>query len=88
MSTVVFRVDDNLKKEAFKIIEGFGLKPNDALRLFLKQIANTRSLPITFDALPYSPNATTVAAIEAIENGDFEIVDTPKDITQALTHDD
>lgn len=80
---VTFRLDANLKAELTKVVNEFGMKPSEFFRLITKQVIDTRSLPLNFDARKV-PNATTIAAIEAIERGEVEVFDTPEQVTQAL----
>ena len=50
MSSVNFnvRMDKTLKERAFPIIESYGLTPAQAIKLFLNQIADTRTIPLSF----------------------------------------
>ena len=43
------RLDDDLKARAFAVIERFGLTPTQAMRMFLTQIAETDSVPLSLD---------------------------------------
>lgn len=45
MSTIQIRVDDELKKEAYQAFEKLNLSPSDALRLFLRYVAENEKLP-------------------------------------------
>lgn len=64
-----FRMDKELKERAFPIIESYGLTPAQAFKLFLNQIADTQTIPLSLDYKKKQPNAETLAAIqEAIEN--------------------
>lgn len=45
MSTIQIRVDDELKKEAYQTFEKLNLSPSDALRLFLRYVAENEKLP-------------------------------------------
>lgn len=66
------RLDDDLRNRAFAVFESYGLSPSQAIKLFLNQVADTRTVPLSFyhHAEPSKiPNATTLAAIqEAVEN--------------------
>ena len=59
------RIDKNLKKDAENILNKLGIKTTDAIRMFLKQITLTHSLPIELKL----PNKTTIKAIEDGEKG-------------------
>lgn len=43
------RLDQDLKDRAFAVIESYGLTPPQAIRLFLNQIADTNTVPLSFD---------------------------------------
>ena len=58
------RIDSKTKAEAAEVIEAMGLNVSDAIRLFLKRVAVDRAIPFDLRV----PNATTIAAIEEIEN--------------------
>lgn len=45
MSTIQIRVDDELKKSAYQAFEKLNLSPSDALRLFLRYVAENEKLP-------------------------------------------
>lgn len=47
MSTIQIRVDDELKKNAYLAFEKLNLSPSDALRLFLRYVAEHEKLPFT-----------------------------------------
>ena len=44
-----FRMDEELRDLAFPVIESYGLTPPQAIKLFLKQIADTKTIPLTFN---------------------------------------
>ncbi len=43
------RLDDNLRERAFAVFESYGLSPSQAIKLFLNQVADTRTVPLSFD---------------------------------------
>ena len=59
------RLDQDLKDRAFAVIESYGLTPPQAIRLFLNQIADTNTVPLSFD-YQSKFNAQTIAAIAEI----------------------
>lgn len=62
------RMDENLKKRAFPVIESYGLTPAQAVKLFLNQIAVTQTIPISFEHNANRiPNTLTRRAIEDTE---------------------
>lgn len=63
------RIDKDIKNQAFKVIEDYGLTPSMVLKAFLKQIADRKILPLSFDYQADEPNEETKQAMrEAIEN--------------------
>jgi RHH-type transcriptional regulator, rel operon repressor / antitoxin RelB len=62
------RLDQDLKDRAFAVIESYGLTPPQAIRLFLNQIADTNTVPLSFD-YQSKINAQTIAAIAEIADG-------------------
>ena len=74
IDTVRARVTPELKREASTVLGRMGLTVSDAIRLLLTRVAADKALP--FDVRV--PNKSTLAAIQAIEEGDvdtFESVD-------------
>ena len=57
-----------MKDRAFAVIESYGLTPPQAIRLFLNQIADTNTVPLSFD-YQSKLNAQTIAAIAEIADG-------------------
>lgn len=60
------KLDDTLKKQSFDVIQSFGMTPAQFMRLILKQVADTGSLPLSFDSpnqTPITPNQVTAQAI-------------------------
>lgn len=47
MSTIQIRVDETLKKNAYKVLDQLNLSPSDALRSFLRYIAENKKLPFS-----------------------------------------
>lgn len=67
------RLDDQLKSESFRVIESFGLTPSQFIRLILKQVADTESLPLSFDkrgdSLSKNGEKLLLEAIEDVKQG-------------------
>ncbi|MEX2784764.1 type II toxin-antitoxin system RelB/DinJ family antitoxin [Streptococcus sp. H49] len=55
MTTITFKVDDEMKKEATELYKSMGLDLSSALRLFLKQSLVTRSIPFVIRADGLTP---------------------------------
>lgn len=63
--TMTIRIDDDLKREASKVAEYYGLDLSSVTRAFYKQMVHTRRIPLTFT--PEEPNAES---LEVIREGD------------------
>ena len=61
-----FRLSENLKQEAFNVIENYGFTPSQVFNLFLTEIAVNLSY--------LKPNAETLRAMQEAENGDVDII--------------
>lgn len=59
---LMVRLNDSLKNDAIKVLEGFGLDISTAVRLFLIKIINSKAIPL-------DPDEDTF--INAILMGDF-----------------
>lgn len=55
MTTITFKVDDEMKKEATELYKSMGLDLSSALRLFIKQSLVTRSIPFVIKADDLTP---------------------------------
>lgn len=71
MSTVnvTFRVDESLKQEAELLYRDLGMSLSTAFNVFLRQSIREQRLP--FEVRKNVPNATTIAAIKAAEQGEM-----------------
>lgn len=78
------RLDDNLRANAYPVLEQYGLTPSQAVRMFFNQIASTGKVPLSFDWANRVPNSTTLAAIEAVERGEVTTYDTPEEAMKAM----
>lgn len=72
MSTTNYniRLDQDLKDRAFSVFEGYGLTPSQAVKLFLNQVAETNTVPLSFDYQP-TPSASTLKAMVELESGQY-----------------
>ena len=66
-STFTIRMDEDLKREAAKVADYYGLDLSSVTRAFYKQMVNTRRIPLTF--APEEPNDESLSAIS--EGNDF-----------------
>ena len=65
MSTTNYniRLDQELKEKAFSVFESYGLTPSQAIKLFLNQVAETNTVPLSFDY-------QTMPSTNMLEDGD------------------
>ncbi len=61
-----YRVDKRIKSDAHAIFAELGLKPSQAINLFLRQVVLHGGIP--FDLKAKQPNAVTVAAMMELEH--------------------
>lgn len=91
MTTTNFniRLDSDLKERTFPIIERFGLTPAQAVKLFFNQIAETDTIPLSFD-YPARIDSQKIAShrlrqsIEQVQNGDTQKFDDLNDFLGAF----
>lgn len=55
-----FRLDEEAKKKAYAVFKQMGIKPTDAVNMFIHHVAMYGELPFK----PSVPNAETIAALE------------------------
>lgn len=65
---VTFRVDDDLKKQADSLFAELGMSLSTAFNVFLRQSVREQQLP--FAVTKNTPNAVTLAAMDAAEKGE------------------
>ena len=58
------RLDQELKDKAFSVLESYGLTPSQAIKLFLHQVAETNSIPLSFDYHSKSGNRALPVLLE------------------------
>lgn len=72
-SSYTFRVDKALRDEAFAVFESYGLKPAQAIKLFFRQVAETKTVPVKLDYQPSGFNFDLERMKERVE-GEFVAV--------------
>ncbi|ODS23237.1 hypothetical protein AB835_09780 [Candidatus Endobugula sertula] len=60
-----YRIDSDAKKQAYAVLESIGIKPTDAVNMFIHHIAMFKELPFR----PSLPNAETIATFEDTDAG-------------------
>ncbi len=78
------RIDEHVKKQAAAVLKAMGLTVSDAFRLLLVRVAAEKALPFEIR----TPNARTVAAMEAARRGDLVKVGSPENLLASLNEDD
>ena len=62
------RIEQDLRDKAFAVLEDYGLAPAQVIKLFLKQVADTQTVPLSFNHHQHKtyniPSAATLQAIE------------------------
>ena len=75
--TYNIRLDQELRDEAFEVLDSYGLTPSQAIKLFLKQVAKTRTVPLNFDyqkdyQLSLEGESLLRQTIQEFDNGEYE----------------
>ena len=63
------RLDENLKKQSFAVIKEYGLTPAQVIKMFFRQIAETRAIPVSLKYKSNEPNEETKQAMREVEQG-------------------
>ena len=74
------RLDVAAKKHAYKVFAKVGLKPAQAVNLFLRQVALQGGIPFDIKI----PNADTIEAMEELANGGGEHAKTSEEFYKKL----
>lgn len=78
------RIDEKVKDQAAAVLKAMGLTVSDAFRLLLVRVAAEKTLPFEI----WSPNAETVAAMEAARRGELTTAGHPRDLLASLNEND
>ncbi|MFW2178348.1 MULTISPECIES: type II toxin-antitoxin system RelB/DinJ family antitoxin [unclassified Moraxella] len=78
------RLDKGLKERAFPVLESYGLSPAQAFKLFLNQVANTKTVPLTFDWGREETNVFNTQAKASILEGQREIAEGRTEVYDSL----
>lgn len=83
------RIEQKLRDEAFAVLDSYGLSPSQAIKLFLNQVAKTRSVPLAFDyqkdySLSTHGETLLCQTIKEFENGEFETFETVDDFNKTV----
>ncbi|MFT8736823.1 MAG: type II toxin-antitoxin system RelB/DinJ family antitoxin [Zymomonas mobilis] len=79
------RLDKALRDRAFPVFERYGLSAAQAFKLFLNQVAETKTIPLSFDYAKDEPNAITQKAmLEALRRTDFSEALSPAETLKVL----
>lgn len=74
MSTTNYniRLDQDLKEKAFSVFESYGLTPSQAIKLFLNQVAETNTVPLSFDYHSKPINSVLQSVVALDDNNHTE----------------
>lgn len=80
------RLDKELKEQSFAVIERYGLTPTQAIKLFLKQVADRKILPLSFNYQADEPNEETQQAMLMADKGlnDCYEVNSAEELTKVM----
>ncbi|NEN76517.1 type II toxin-antitoxin system RelB/DinJ family antitoxin [Pelistega sp. NLN82] len=69
-SNLNIRIDDDLKKQAKTILDGYGISPSQAVKMLFLELVATRKFPLNLSYQADSmPNLKTIAAMRELDNG-------------------
>ena len=68
MTTIQVRIDDELKKNAYQALEKMYLSPSDALRLFLRYVAENQKLPFAEVSVMVSENDNDADILDVVRH--------------------
>lgn len=74
------RLDTEAKAQAYAVFEQIGIKPAQAVNLFLRQVAMQGGIPFDIKV----PNAETIEAMEELKNGGGERAKTTQELLEKL----
>lgn len=77
------RIEENIKKDAAKVLKEIGLTVSDAVRLLLTKIAKEKALPFQ----PLVPNSETLSAMQELDAGKGHKVNSVKALMAELHAD-
>lgn len=64
-ATYQIRIDETTKKESFSVFHELGITPAEGIRVFLRQVANTHSIPFSI----HLPNEKTRKVLDSARSG-------------------
>jgi DNA-damage-inducible protein J len=73
-----FRIDESEKAETFAVLNDLGMKPAQAIRLFFRQVRQTKSIPFAIEHIPNE--ATAKALLASAEEKDYKRFDSVEDL--------
>lgn len=69
-SNLNIRIDNDLKAQAIKILEGYGISPSQAVKMLFLELVATRKFPLSLSyQADYQPNSRTISAMRELDNG-------------------
>lgn len=79
------RLDEDLKNEAFEVFKSYGMSPAQAIKLFLKMTAETKTIPLDFK---YQANAITLEAVRELKAGESPVYESLEAMLADVKHEE
>lgn len=79
------RLDEDLKNEAFEVFKRYGISPAQAIKMFLKLTAETKTIPIS---LSYQANAITLEAVRELKEGKGKVYESLEALLADAKHEE
>lgn len=79
------RLDEDLKNEAFEVFKRYGISPAQAIKMFLKVTAETKTIPLDFK---YQANATTLEAVRELKVGEGQVYESLEAMLVDVKHEE
>ncbi|MDD0824687.1 type II toxin-antitoxin system RelB/DinJ family antitoxin [Mannheimia sp. AT1] len=79
-----FRTNAEVKNNAFDVIKSYGMTPSQVFNMFLTEIANTKTIPLS---LNYQPNLETQLAMKEAMSGKNEVYSSLEDFHKAMSEE-
>lgn len=79
------RLDEDLKNEAFEVFRRYGISPAQAIKMFLKVTAETKTTPLDFK---YQANASTLEAVRELRGGQGQVYESLEAMLADVKHEE
>lgn len=79
------RLDEDLKNEAFEVFRRYRISPAQAIKMFLKVTAETKTTPLDFK---YQANASTLEAVRELRKGQGQVYESLEAMLADVKHEE